>query len=63
MGADSLTAVKFQLLLKERLDLDIPIGEVFQYPSPQALAQQTIRRSNPDPTQTTDDGIKFPQVP
>ena len=48
MGADSLTAVKFQLTLLEQSDLEIPIGEVFQYPTPLSLAQQVNRRNNPD---------------
>jgi len=48
MGADSLTAVKFQLMLLEQAELEIPTGEVFQYPTPRSLAQQVNRRNNPD---------------
>ena len=46
MGADSLTAVKCKLLLREEAQLEISIGEVFQYPTPRTLAQQINQRSN-----------------
>jgi len=46
MGADSLTAVKFQLLLREEAQQEISVGEVFQYPTPRSLAQQINQRSN-----------------
>ena len=47
MGADSLTAVKFQVLLREEAQLEISVGELFQYPTPRSLAQQINQRSNP----------------
>ena len=46
MGADSLTAVKFQVLLREEAQQEISVGELFQYPTPRSLAQQINHRSN-----------------
>ena len=46
MGADSLTAVKFQVLLREEAHQEISVGEVFQYPTPRSLAQQINQRSS-----------------
>lgn len=47
MGADSLTAVKFQIRLENDLGRKISIGEVFQYPTPLALATQLRRHLRP----------------
>lgn len=44
MGADSLTAVKFQIRLTEVTGHQISIGEVFQYPTATALAQQLLHQ-------------------
>ena len=53
MGADSLTAVKFQLLLREEAQQEISVGEVFQYPTPGTLAQQINQRSGSNQTRRT----------
>lgn len=42
MGADSLTAVKFQVRLQEVTGHQISIGEVFQYPTAAALAGRLL---------------------
>jgi amino acid adenylation domain-containing protein len=59
MGADSLTAVKFQTLLLESYQLEIPIGEIFQYPTPNLLAQQLHPRnsSNQEQRKRTKTGV------
>ena len=53
MGADSLTAVKFQVLVQEEAQLNISIGEVFQYATPGSLALQISQRSNPNQVRRT----------
>ncbi len=42
MGADSLTAVKFQLQLQQELEFEISVGEVFQYPTADSLAAKLL---------------------
>ena len=46
LGANSLNAARFQNLLAEELDHQLPIAEIFQHPTPQALAQHLTGQKN-----------------
>ena len=46
MGADSLKAVKFQLELAQIIDVRVPVGEIFQYRTPELLAARIERRTH-----------------
>lgn len=53
LGANSLNATRFQKLLATELDYHLPIAELFQHPTPQALAQHLTGNSSENPMSCT----------